>query len=200
MRAGYFQTWYSSGTPKEVALYRSDKLYGPVKRYLADGTPDAATQQLLAEETAATLAQRADSARQAAATPSASHKSPYQQALEARQTATRNREKTTQLLADARAALDDVLYLEERAKEKSGAASTFPPSVSAYSQLYDKLTLAYQTAMQTADGPDEGLAIAQRLCSAMQAARTVFRGQNPELKLKLGTETQPDRILALMGL
>ena len=92
-----------------------------------------------------------------------------------------------------------MLFLEERAQEKSGTASALP-AASAYTQIYDQLILAYQTARLAPDNVAEELAIAQRLLAAMKLAQDMYRGKNPELKVRIGTETQPDKLLALMGL
>ena len=42
--------------------------------------------------------------------------------------------------------------------------------------------------------------IAQHLLAAMKFAQDQYRGKNSELKEKIGNETQPDKILSLVGL
>lgn len=129
----------------------------------------------------------------------AHRKSAQEVEMEAQKETMAKREVVSKMLSTARNTLDDVLFLEERAQEKSGAASALP-AASAYAQIYDQLILAYQTARLVPDNVAEELAIAQRLLAAMKLAQELWRGKNPELKEKIGAETHPSKILALMGL
>ena len=129
----------------------------------------------------------------------AHRKSAQDVAMEKQKALTATREKVDKMMSTAQYILEDVLFLEERALQKNGTSDALPPT-SAYTRIYDKLVLSYQTARLAPDNVTEELAIAQRLLAAMKSAQDLCRGKNPELKDKIGAETQPDKILALMGL
>ena len=130
----------------------------------------------------------------------AHRKSAQEVALQAEEAQRAKREKAADMLATARYVLDDVLQREDLIKEKAGASVTLSSARSAYATIHDKLALAYETARLAPDSAEIELAIAQRLLTAMKLAQGMYSGKNPELKEKIGSENQPDKILALMGL
>ena len=108
--------------------------------------------------------------------------------------------KAANMVETARYVLDDVLQREELAKEKAGVSTTLSSPRSVYAAIYDKLTLGYETVRLAPDSAEAQLVVAQRLLTAMQLARGMYSGKTPELKEKIGTEIQPDKVLVLMGL
>ena len=130
----------------------------------------------------------------------AHRKSAQEVAQEAEKDKWAKRDKAAEMLETARYVLEDVLQREDLIKEKAGASVTLSSVRSVYATIYDKLTLAYVTARLAPDSAETELAIAQRLLTAMKLAQGICSGENPELKEKIGTENQPDKILALMGL
>ncbi|WP_216689182.1 toxin-antitoxin system YwqK family antitoxin [Hymenobacter siberiensis] len=130
----------------------------------------------------------------------AHRKSAQELALQAEKDQRAKREKASETLAKARNVLDDVLFLEDRRREKSGTSAALSSARSPYATIYDTLVLACQKAGLASDNPDKELAIAQRLLAAMQLAQEMYSGKNPGLQEKIGTETDPAKIFALMGI
>lgn len=202
-REGPTQTYYANGQLKTWTLYSKGARSGATMRYLEDGTPDAATREILAVATA-------DSVQQARQTRALQHRQDsVRQRMERIQARAHQRQDSlNQALARVQQAwiketeTINKLVASAQAKHQAFAQAGLPDKER--SQLYNKLTGALYDRLWTdyQVSPDDASKHlrAQRLLTLMELVEALQRGEQPELNKAIRKEKDLDKVLALAKL